>query len=160
MTIFPTDKTSTAAQLGRMVTEDLTLADGTFLPRGTLVAAMAHRQWDPKIYPNPWEWQGDRHVKMREEPSSPGLAKGNAAQFVTTSPEHLGFGYGSHACPGRFFAANELKLVLAEMISSYDFECANEGGVPPPLSLATEWLANPNMKLRVRRRRVPILSSM
>ncbi|POS70298.1 p450 monooxygenase [Diaporthe helianthi] len=144
-------------QLGRVVTEDLTLPDGTFLPRGALVAAMAHRQWDPKIYPNPWEWQGDRHVKMREEQPSPGSAKGNAAQFVTTSPEHLGFGHGSHACPGRFFASNELKLVLTEIISSYDFECANEGGVPPPLSLATEWLASPTMKLRVRRRREPIL---
>ncbi|KAM4055321.1 cytochrome p450 [Hirsutella rhossiliensis] len=146
--------------MGRKITEDMTLADGTFLPRGAMVAAMAHRQWDPKIYPNPLEWQGDRHVKMREEEPSRGSAKGNAAQFVSTSAEHLGFGHGSHACPGRFFASNELKLVLVEIISAYDFGCANEGGVPPPLSLATEWLANPELKLRVRRRKIPILESV
>lgn len=30
------------------------------------------------------------------------------------------FGYGRHACPGRFFAANEIKLILARILVDYD----------------------------------------
>lgn len=133
--------------MGRMVTEDMTLIDGTFLPKGTMISVMAHRMWDPEIYPQPHAWQGDRYLKLREQPG-----KENSSQFVTTSPEHTGFGHGAHACPGRFFASNEIKIALIEILSSYDFECANDE-IPKPLSLATEWLANPETRLRVRRRK-------
>lgn len=133
--------------MGRMVTEDMTLIDGTFLPKGTMISVMAHRMWDPEIYPQPHEWQGDRYLKLREQPG-----KENSSQFVTTSPEHTGFGHGAHACPGRFFSSNEIKIALIEILSSYDFECANDE-IPKPVSLATEWLANPETRLRVRRRK-------
>lgn len=33
--------------------------------------------------------------------------------FPTTSTEFLAFGHGKHACPGRFFATNEIKLLFA-----------------------------------------------
>lgn len=33
------------------------------------------------------------------------------ALLVTTSPNHLAFGHGKHACPGRFFAATEIKII-------------------------------------------------
>ncbi len=32
------------------------------------------------------------------------------------------FGFGRHACPGRFFAANEIKLVLAQLLLNYDMK--------------------------------------
>lgn len=34
----------------------------------------------------------------------------------------LAFGFGKHMCPGRFFAVNEMKLMLAVMIKSYDIQ--------------------------------------
>lgn len=138
--------------MGRKILEDTTLIDGTFLPKGCMVAVMAHRMWDESIYPEPRKWIGDRYMKMREVPG-----KENSSQFVTTGPEHLGFGHGAHACPGRFFASNEIKVALVELLSNYDFECATQK-VPEPLSLATEWLANPVIKLRVRRRTDPIVA--
>ena len=36
-----------------------------------------------------------------------------------TEPDNLVFGHGIHACPGRFFAVNETKLLLAELILNY-----------------------------------------
>jgi len=33
----------------------------------------------------------------------------------------LNFGHGNHACPGRFFASNEIKVVLIELLKSWDF---------------------------------------
>ena len=34
----------------------------------------------------------------------------------------LGFGMGKHSCPGRFFAAHEMKLMLAYLVRHYDVE--------------------------------------
>lgn len=32
------------------------------------------------------------------------------------------FGYGKHACPGRFFAANEIKVIVINLLRKYDIE--------------------------------------
>ncbi|KAL7269164.1 hypothetical protein RUND412_008185 [Rhizina undulata] len=36
--------------------------------------------------------------------------------------EYLAFGHGKHPCPGRFFAVNELKLLMSYIILNYDFK--------------------------------------
>jgi cytochrome P450 len=42
--------------------------------------------------------------------------------FVSTSPEHMAFGFGKHSCPGRFFAAIEVKIALCHILLKYDFK--------------------------------------
>lgn len=32
----------------------------------------------------------------------------------------MGFGIGRHACPGRFLAANEIKLILSRILLQFD----------------------------------------
>lgn len=54
---------------------------------------------------------------MRQTPG-----KENQAHFVTTGPDSLGFGHGQHACPGRFFAANEVKILMCHLLLKYDLE--------------------------------------
>ena len=49
----------------------------------------------------------------------------NKHLFVTSSPESLTWGYGNHACPGRFFADNELKVLLIELLRKWDFRVAD-----------------------------------
>jgi cytochrome P450 len=41
---------------------------------------------------------------------------------VTTSDTFLSFGHGRNACPGRFFAATEMKLLLAYIVLNYDIK--------------------------------------
>lgn len=41
-------------------------------------------------------------------------------QFVAATRENLSWGWGRHACPGRFFAAHEIKLIAAEILLNYD----------------------------------------
>lgn len=94
-------------------------------------------------------------MRMHEKDYERGPATGNAAHFVSTRAEHLGFGHGSTACPGRLFISHKLKLASAEIISAYEFECAGGQGVSPPLSLATNWLASSELIMRVRRRNIP-----
>ncbi len=51
--------------------------------------------------------------------------KENKHLVVTVSPELLTWGYENHACPGRFFADNELKVILIEISRKWDFRVAD-----------------------------------
>jgi cytochrome P450 len=42
----------------------------------------------------------------------------------------LNFGHGNHACPGRFFASNEIKIVLIELLRNWDFRFLERKGRP------------------------------
>ncbi|KAF1922218.1 cytochrome P450 [Didymella exigua CBS 183.55] len=46
--------------------------------------------------------------------------------LVTTSNQHLPFGHGRHACPGRFFVSHELKMIFAHLLLNYDFKPLKE----------------------------------
>ena len=54
-------------------------------------------------------------------------------QFVSVTKENMAFGFGRHACPGRFFAANEIKLILARLLLGYDMRLPEEGEVSADL---------------------------
>lgn len=43
-------------------------------------------------------------------------------QSVQTAPDYLVYGIGSQACPGRFFAAHEARVVTAHILMNYDFK--------------------------------------
>lgn len=103
------------------------------------------RMWDPKIYPNPDKWEADRYFKLREEPG-----KEHSSQLVTTTMESLGFGIGTHACPGRHFAGSNMKLMLVYLLENYEFERADTGVDAFPYFI--EYVTNPKATLRVRRR--------
>ncbi len=50
-----------------------------------------------------------------------GAARTNTGHlFASTGVNSLQFGLGRHACPGRFFAVMELKLLLAHLVMNYD----------------------------------------
>ncbi|KAI1435962.1 cytochrome P450 [Xylaria sp. CBS 124048] len=101
----------------RLAVADVTLSDGTVIRKGTRCAVRSSKRMDPTIYGNPTEFDGSRFLRMREVPG-----KETQASLVTTSVESLGFGYGAHVCPGRFFAAHELKIALIHLLLKYDFK--------------------------------------
>lgn len=109
-----------------------------------------HQMWDPSVYPNAHEFDGYRFLRIREQ-----AGQEHVAQFVSTSPEHLGFGYGRAACPGRFFAANELKIALCHILTKYDLKMGT-GSEPRALTHGFFFIANPVARLTIRRRRAEI----
>ena len=111
--------------------QDYTFSDGTTVPAGSRVAVRvdgAHHNAD--LYPDPLRFDGFRFVKMREEAISNG-SSGKTFDLVSVNANYLPFGYGRHACPGRFFAAYELKQMLAHVVHNYDVKF-KDGGVRPP----------------------------
>ncbi|KAL1796178.1 hypothetical protein ACET3X_004718 [Alternaria dauci] len=100
----------------RYVLEDVILADGTRLPKGaTMAIDSSARNFDPAIWENPDQFDGLRFFKLRKQSQN----KANH-QFVASNPDNLVWGQGRHACPGRFFAANEIKTIFAMFILDFD----------------------------------------
>lgn len=78
---------------------------------------------DSGVFPNASEFDPLRFYKLRQSAKSKGSVEGAALnQFVSVSQNSLTFGYGRHACPGRFFAANEIKMILANVLLRYDLK--------------------------------------
>ncbi|KAI5867197.1 ent-kaurene oxidase [Durotheca rogersii] len=123
----------------RKVTRPIDLSDGTHLPAGTnLLAPMAGIARDARYYAAPEAFDGLRFWKLRQQqtptqPPSPcgsGSSGGGKWQFTSTGDASLNFGLGRHACPGRFFAGAEIKLVLAHLLLRYDLRLP--AGAPRP----------------------------
>ena len=60
----------------------------------------------------------------------------------------------SYLCsPGRFFAANELKAMLAHLVLTYDVKMENDGVIPEPFWFGMKMIPNPNAEIMYRRRK-------
>jgi cytochrome P450 len=104
----------------RRVMEDVQLKDGTELRAGSNVAVSAERMWDSTVHEDPDIFDGYRYYNMRRN------GKAAGCQLVNTSIDHMGFGHGRHACPGRFFAADESKIILSHLLLKYDWKMSSE----------------------------------
>ncbi|TIC89816.1 Cytochrome P450 monooxygenase trt6 [Colletotrichum higginsianum] len=131
--------------LNRIALEDFQLSNGMIIPKGTLLGVGPTHMWDNSFYENGDKFDGYRFLRMREDPE-----KRQQSYLVSTSPHHLGFGHGSHACPGRFFAANEIKIILCHLLLKYEWKILGEG--PHIINLGVLNAAYPWTKLQIRRR--------
>ena len=135
----------------RKVLKDITLPDGTFVPKNTLIVTTADAvHHDESHYADANTFDPFRFARIRENEG-----EGTKHQFVNTSLEYMAFGHGKHAwcvglrpqakanreadrssrscvydSPGRFFAANELKAILAYIILNYDLKLGGDGKRP------------------------------
>jgi cytochrome P450 len=132
--------------MGRVVQEPVKLSNNTVIPTDTTLLVSHTAMWDPAIYPNPQNFDPYRFLRLRETSDSE-----STNQLVSLSPTHLAFGLGKNACPGRFFAAAEVKIILCHILLKYDIKLA-EGCRPKPLRAGTHLIADPTAKLVIRRR--------
>lgn len=140
---------------GRVIHSDLTLHDGITIPAGTVIGTASHAiTHDPKFYGNPAKFDGFRFV-----PASPGseTAASEPApvppSFVTTNTSNLSWGYGKHACSGRFFATFEIKMIMAYLLTHYDLKFA-QGGLQRPKNISFELqnAPDPTVEILLRKR--------
>lgn len=113
---------------------DLVLKDGTVLPKGTYFGvAAAQLGTDRTIYSDPEIFDGFRYEKIRKEPGNEGKYL-----FTSTGLDQLSFGYGRHPCPGRYYAAHVIKIMMAKLIDTYDIKLPDGQGRPKNLE---NWIA-------------------
>ncbi|RDA88937.1 hypothetical protein CP532_0670 [Ophiocordyceps camponoti-leonardi (nom. inval.)] len=133
----------------RKVMKPISLSDGTRLPVGTrVVAPLAGIAHDERFFPNADHFDPLRFYRLRQE-----SAKANSRlQFTAIGDTYVNFGAGRHACPGRFFAGNVIKLVLARFILAYDIRLRNGDERPKPLSIVMTKSPSPDAVLEFKRR--------
>ncbi|KXL46850.1 hypothetical protein M433DRAFT_4754 [Acidomyces richmondensis BFW] len=131
----------------RMVKKPTMLSDGTLLPIGSRIMILDNKVTDPEVFPDPTKFLADRFLNMRLRPGEE-----HRHQFVTLTHEQLGFGLGTHACPGRFFAANEIKIAMCFMLLKYDFR--HVPGMEPPKMVEFDMfrMCDPSLQIQIRRR--------
>jgi cytochrome P450 len=121
----------------RVATAPIPLSTGQTIPIGTRFGfsawAIHNSPNNPIFLPNtshipspPEVFDGFRFEKLRKIPGNE-----NKYSYVTTSPDSLNFGHGVHACPGRFFASNEIKIVLIDLLWEWDFRFLGGGSKRP-----------------------------
>ncbi|KAG9221143.1 hypothetical protein CCMSSC00406_0005418 [Pleurotus cornucopiae] len=104
--------------MNRLTIANGKLPDGVVIPPGYQVTVnLKHIHRDPQIYSNPHVFDPFRFSKLREAEDS-SVKYG----FTTVDNFFLPFGAGRHACPGRFFASMELKIIIAIILLNYEFK--------------------------------------
>jgi cytochrome P450 len=137
----------------RKVNKPITLSDGTELPPGTKVlAAQAGISRDERYFSNPDELDALRFYHMRQESEE----ASNRWQFTSLSDTNINFGAGKHACPGRFFASNEIKTVLAYFLINYDLRLKPGTERPMPMAMVMTKAPSPKTEVEFRRRSLAI----
>jgi len=147
--------TNSMAQFIRRVHKDTTLSDGTLLPAGTNIAVptlgVSH---DGEYYPNPNEFNPFRFAELREGKVADPLKFSNKEQyqFVSVTKENTNFGFGRHACPGRFFASAEIKLIMIKILLDYEFKMPDglEGKRYPNITQVSQLIPDPTKEIMFR----------
>ncbi|EME80588.1 uncharacterized protein MYCFIDRAFT_109016, partial [Pseudocercospora fijiensis CIRAD86] len=132
--------------MARVATEKIVFSDGTVVPKGTGCMLEANFQHEnPYAYPE--HFDPSRYAQMRNE-----AGETQSWQYVSSSPDDQGFGYGLHSCPGKFFANNVVKVAFAHLLMFYDWslDSNDENHTLEAESVKT---VNPNFQLRFRRRK-------
>lgn len=134
--------------MNRHANQKIELSDGTVIPKGADILIANFSMYDADSYSDPATFDPYRFLRRRE-------AGDSSALFINPSPEHLGFGFGKHSCPGRFFVANEIKILLAHMLLKYDMQLL-DSSTPTVKKIGISLSADPTASISIRRRQEEI----
>ncbi|KAF2875654.1 putative cytochrome P450 [Massariosphaeria phaeospora] len=132
----------------RLALKPITLKNGAHIPQGTRIGFPNNSiLMDPAITPNPETFDAFRSYRMRQEPGEE-----QRHLWTSTDKNHLAFGHGKQACPGRHFAASEMKIVLSRLLRDYDFEFPPGKGRPRTFFLDENVFPDPAARIMMKRR--------
>ncbi|KAB8259857.1 cytochrome P450 [Aspergillus pseudonomiae] len=142
-----------AGSLARRATKDFTFSNGLRIPEGTYVfTPNAPVLFDEKHYPDAQQFDGYRFYRLGRVTGRPLDYK-----FIAANTKYLQFGDGRHICPGRFMAADEIRLLLAHILMNYDIRPKDHGQRPPNWTFKK--ILFPDMKGMVQLKRRSVTAS-
>ena len=139
----------------RIVREPITLSDGLKLPKGAYISVVntSHFQLEEGFENAEGDsktFDGLRYYRKHSDP-----AFKSRFQYASTDKDHITFGHGRFACPGRFVASVEMKMILVHILLKYDLKFAGEKTVRPKnLQVLELGFQNPAARFQVRERKV------
>lgn len=128
--------------------QGITLSNGFHLPQGTRICTPSTSHLKDTIAP-PGEdsFDGFRYYQKRFDPGY-----NTRDQYAATDKEHIHFGHGKYACPGRFVASNEIKMFLGKMLLKYDFKFPDGQRRPPNQTILELSFQDPSARVMIRER--------
>ncbi|KAI0390333.1 putative cytochrome P450 [Xylariaceae sp. FL0594] len=153
--LYPTGTATCARTV--MVPRGTRFHDGLYLPAGSKIAVPTLAiHTDPDNFANPLVFDGFRFTsKSHEESANPNIDStrfGTKSDPTTVCDTKLAFGYGKHACPGRFYAVRMAKLVFGKVITGYDMRWIDVKVRPPSFSANGQMAPNLTQKIELRKR--------
>ncbi|KAH7389952.1 cytochrome P450 [Pyrenochaeta sp. MPI-SDFR-AT-0127] len=137
----------------RILHNPVTLSDGTTLYAGTRIAVPSHQMLqDVDHVPGPTppsQFDPFRYSRMREDPKHPENAQ--KFLFAMVDSSNMAFGYGKHACPGRFYTSNEMKMILAHVLLRYEWKFPPGQGRPRNFTIDTDMYPDPAARVMLKR---------
>lgn len=107
---------------------------------------------DSSVWPDGEKYDGYRFANLRKSAKN---SLTSPYQLTSTSSNHMGFGHGKQACPGRHYAVAFNKIALCHILLKYDFNVVlpKEGRVE---MRGHNILPHSGIKLNIRRRQEEI----
>ncbi|KAJ7092474.1 cytochrome P450 [Mycena belliarum] len=135
-----------AVSSSRVTLSEAAITDGTVLPAGSVVGfAPKPLHHNAQMYPDPYTFDPFRFAKLR---TGENAARDITQSFTHLSNDYIVFGLGKHGCPGRFFAALMIKVVVSELLLNYDFAFpAGASQTPKSFAFNIFTVPNPSAKL-------------
>ncbi|KAH9906752.1 cytochrome P450 [Xylariomycetidae sp. FL2044] len=110
----------------RVAMDTVTLSDGLVIPRGTKISLPGGpMRYDRQFYEQADRFDGFRFYRPDEGETT------IQRDFVGIEPGNLSWGNGRFTCPGRWYASAMLKLIVANLLLSYDISFP-EGEIERP----------------------------
>ncbi|MCJ1312326.1 hypothetical protein MMC25_006000 [Agyrium rufum] len=117
--LHPSDSIS----VRRQAIQPFTFSDGTHLPVGDVACVpLRDIMRDSTYYPDSMTFNPHRFLNQQSAEQS----KFKSAGFTETSASFPLWGLGRHACPGRYYAAHILKLILSHILLNYDVQMPSD----------------------------------
>ncbi|KAF8855280.1 cytochrome P450 [Acephala macrosclerotiorum] len=114
------------------------VGDGEVIDPGAIVTYhLGDVHLDPKIYPNPTQWDPSRYLPERAEDKKVPLG-------------WLGWGVGRHPCLGMRFAKLENNVIIAFFTAMFDYELTDKTGKPVHETPEVDFNGRSAMKPHVR----------
>ncbi|KAK8044771.1 membrane dipeptidase [Apiospora rasikravindrae] len=129
------------------------LHDGATLPAGTRIAFPVELMLqDADAFQDAPRFDGYRFQRLAQE----GARTDEGVNIWKASHSHsrnLMFGFGSHVCPGRFFAVRLIKIIFAHFLVEYDIESDwPEGGIPPGFQIEGSMIPHGTARISFKKR--------
>ena len=131
--------------LKRVVREPITLSDGLVLPKDTYISVVTISHLQDEISP-PGEFDGFRYYKKTQ------ASRNDQYQYSSTDSEHIHFGHGRYACPGRFVASTEMKIILSRILLTYDMKFPRGQGRPGNMTVLELSFQDPAGRIMLKQR--------